>query len=87
MTLSYLVATAGHAQAQNEKNPHDIRSIIQLVEEGAAEFDQEKVVGFTLKTNEGWQCDRYCVFALSSFACHLSRGGQPRDHTLILSVL
>jgi len=61
MTLSYLVSTAGHAQHQNDRHPHDIRSILQLIEEGAAEFEEEKVVGFASVDKVGkWGCDRYC---------------------------
>lgn len=62
MTLSYLVSTAGHAQRQNEAYPHDIRSILQLIDEGAEEFGDEEVVGFTSIRNGQWQCDRYCAY-------------------------
>jgi hypothetical protein len=62
--LSYLVSTAGHARYQNEQYPHDIKSIVQLVDEGAKEFGDEKVVGFASTTANGgaarWKCDRYC---------------------------
>jgi len=66
MGLSYLVSTAGHAQSQNEDYPHDIRTILQLVTEGAEEFGDEKVVGFTspgtaqTSRESSWICDRYC---------------------------
>ena len=60
MTLSYLVATAGHAQHQNEQNPHNVQSILQLIEEGAEEFQQEKVIGFSSLIDNRWLCDRYC---------------------------
>jgi hypothetical protein len=66
MVLSYLVSTAGHAQSQNHDYPHDIRTIVQIVTEGAEEFGDEQVVGFTSPgTAEGsgeasWTCDRYC---------------------------
>ena len=62
MTLSYLVSTAGHAQQQNEEHPHDIRSILQLIQEGAEELGSEEVVGFACKDGlEGrWTCNRYC---------------------------
>ena len=67
MVLSYLVSTAAHAQEQNEANPHDIRSILQLIKEGSEEFGDEKVVGFTgLQENGEWKCDRYCEFLRSS---------------------
>ncbi|WWD19982.1 hypothetical protein CI109_104455 [Kwoniella shandongensis] len=60
MTLSYLITTAGHARHQNEQNPHDIQTILQLINQGSEEFGDEKVVGFTTLTSEGrWQCDRY----------------------------
>lgn len=65
-TLSYLVSTAGHAQDQNDRHPHDIKSILQLINEGAEEFGDEKVVGFTsLRTHasassSSWICDRFC---------------------------
>jgi hypothetical protein len=63
MVLSYLVSTAGHAQEQNDANPHDVRSILQLVKEGADEFGAEKVVGFTSVDGDGkWVCDRYCEY-------------------------
>lgn len=60
MTLSYLVSTAGHAQAQNESHPHDIQSILQLIDEGAVEFGDEPVVGFTRLTEGKWACEYYC---------------------------
>lgn len=61
MTLSYLVSTAGHAQAQNDRCPHDVRSILQLIEEGAEEMGDEKVVGFTSPSDGGeWDCLRLC---------------------------
>jgi hypothetical protein len=60
MTLSYLVSTAGHSQAQNEAYPHDITSVLQLITEGSAEFGNEKVVGFTSIKDGSWRCDRYC---------------------------
>ena len=63
MVLSYLVSTAGHAQRQNELYPHGIRTIVQLINEGAREFGDEKVVGFAAPSSpeEGfWKCDRYC---------------------------
>jgi hypothetical protein len=37
MALPYLVSTASHAQSPNDRHPHDIRSIIQLIEQGADE--------------------------------------------------
>jgi hypothetical protein len=65
MTLSYLVSTAGHAQEQNERNPHAITSILQLIKEGAEEFRDEKVVGFAqLDQDETWVCDRYCAWSI-----------------------
>lgn len=61
-TLSYLVSTAGHAQQQNDLNPHTVRSILQLIDEGAEELQDEKVVGFTTVDKDGnWVCDRYCM--------------------------
>lgn len=62
MSLSYLVSTAGHAQAQNEQHPHNVRTILQLIDEGAEELGDEKVVGFTSVSEGGeWKCDRYCA--------------------------
>ena len=64
MVLSYLVSTAGHAQHQNELYPHGIRTIVQLIHEGAEEFGDEKVVGFAAPTgsaNGSWKCDLYCT--------------------------
>jgi hypothetical protein len=66
MVLSYLVSTAGHAQAQNETYPHEIKTIVQLITEGVEEFGDEKVVGFTYPSSgetagaESWTCLRYC---------------------------
>lgn len=60
MTLSYLVSTAGHAQHQNDTHPHEIQSILQLITEGAKEFQDEKVVGFTSNEGDRWVCERYC---------------------------
>lgn len=60
MTLSYLVSTAGHAQHQNDTHPHDIQSILQLIADGAEEFMDEKVVGFTRVVDDRWICERYC---------------------------
>ena len=72
MGLSYLVSTAGHAQEQNDANPHDVRSILQLVQEGAEEFGAEKVVGFTsLEAGRKWSCTRYCECEAS--LCFISR--------------
>lgn len=63
MTLSYLVSTAGHAQYQNEQYPHDVRTILQLIDEGADEMGNEKVVGFTSVSDQGeWKCDRLCQY-------------------------
>ena len=70
MVLSYLVSTAGHAQHQNETYPHDIRTIVQLITEGAEEFGDEKVVGFTspetgtVGGDAAWTCHRYCTCLL-----------------------
>lgn len=61
MTLSYLVSTAGHSQRQNELYPHNVTTILQLVEEGAEELQGEKVVGFTSLRSGRWVCDRYCT--------------------------
>jgi hypothetical protein len=67
MTLSYLVSTAGHAQAQNELDPHNIETILQLVQEGSNEFQDEKVVGFTsLTAEQEWTCETYCGCASGS---------------------
>lgn len=64
MTLSYLVSTAGHSQAQNDQHPHDVQTILQLIEEGAEELGDEKVVGFTRLSGEGtWTCDRLCEYS------------------------
>jgi hypothetical protein len=60
MTLSYLVSTAGHAQRQNETYPHNISSILQLVDEGAEELGEEPVAGFTSLQDGQWRCDHYC---------------------------
>ncbi|KAK4686150.1 hypothetical protein P7C73_g3978, partial [Tremellales sp. Uapishka_1] len=61
MTLSYLVSTAGHARQQNDAYPHEIQSILQLIEGGAQELGNEKVVGFmSIGENGEWRCDRYC---------------------------
>lgn len=73
MPLSYLVSTAGHAQYQNERHPHHIRSLTQLIREGAEDLGDRAVVGFAgpriepqgkdAKDGDGrtiWQCDRYC---------------------------
>jgi hypothetical protein len=62
MTFSYLVSTAGHAQHQNDLNPHEIRNILQIIEDGAKEFGEEKVVGFaSVSGPDGcWSCDRHC---------------------------
>lgn len=65
MTLSYLVSTAGHAQSQNDQHPHDVRNILQLIEEGAEELGDEKVVGFTTLAAEWtWHCQRLCEWLL-----------------------
>jgi hypothetical protein len=61
MSLSYLVSTAGHAQAQNDQRPHGIKTIVQLIQEGAEEFGDEKVVGFTSLAAGQWTCQRYCI--------------------------
>lgn len=61
MTLSYLVSTAGHAQSQNDQHPHNIRTILQLIDQGAEELGDEKVVGFTSVSETGtWKCERLC---------------------------
>lgn len=72
MPLSYLVSTAGHSQSQNDRCPHDIRSIIQLIDQGADELGDEKVVGFvSLSDADRWVCDRYCEYAaMWSFRDH-----------------
>ena len=66
MTLSYLVSTAGHSQAQNDIYPHAIQTVLQLIEEGAAELGDEAVVGFTSRSQDGaWICERYCTYQMS----------------------
>lgn len=68
MSLSYLVSTAGHAQAQNDENPHDIVTLNQLVRQGARELQDRPVVGFAVPKSEstsasekdGWGCEQYC---------------------------
>jgi acyl-CoA synthetase (AMP-forming)/AMP-acid ligase II len=65
MSLSYLVSTAGHAQAQNDDYPHDITSITQLIREGARELGDRSVVGFAVpstKVEGEWECERYCKY-------------------------
>ncbi|WVQ94361.1 hypothetical protein IAU59_001440 [Kwoniella sp. CBS 9459] len=66
-SISYLVSTAGHAQHQNELYPHDITSILQLIQEGSEELGDEKVVGFSALSHGGggegdrdgiWECLR-----------------------------
>jgi hypothetical protein len=65
MTLSYLVSTAGHAQAQNELYPHNVGTIVQLLQDGAEEFGDEKVVGFTsMLAGDAWTCDTFCELNL-----------------------
>lgn len=59
MTISYLVSTAGHAQEQNDAHPHDIKTILQLIEDGAKELEDEKVVGFPDLEAQKWVCRRY----------------------------
>jgi hypothetical protein len=74
MSLSYLVSTAGHAQAQNEENPHDIVTLNQLVREGARELQDRPVVGFAVPNStstsasekDGWGCEQYCKSFLIS---------------------
>ena len=68
MTLSYLVSTAGHAQNQNRLHPHDIRTILQLIEDGATELKGEKVVGFPSDSGADgrWVCECLCGFACAS---------------------
>ncbi|KAL7419511.1 hypothetical protein Q5752_005422 [Cryptotrichosporon argae] len=82
MTLSYLVSTAGHAQHQNGQHPHDVRSILQLIEEGAAEFADEKVVGFTEVEAGQWTCTRFSFVELlhrsDALACSLLERGVPQ---------
>ncbi|ORX40318.1 hypothetical protein BD324DRAFT_655201 [Kockovaella imperatae] len=68
MTLSYLVSTAGYSREQNESYPHDITSIVQLIDEGANEFEDEPVVGFARLTDPGWVCDRYSYRYISRLA-------------------
>jgi hypothetical protein len=68
MSLSYLVSTAGHAQDQNDENPHDIVTLNQLVRQGARELQDRPVVGFAVPKSEstsasekdGWGCEQYC---------------------------
>ena len=63
MSLSYLVSTAGHAQAQNDENPHDIVTLNQLVRQGAKELGDKPVVGFAVPSTtekDVWGCEQYC---------------------------
>lgn len=68
MSLSYLVSTAGHAQAQNDEKPHDIVTLNQLVRQGARELQDRPVVGFAVPKStstsesemDGWGCEQYC---------------------------
>ncbi|WWD02658.1 hypothetical protein V865_000698 [Kwoniella europaea PYCC6329] len=95
MTLSYLVSTAGHAQRQNELYPHDIQSILQLIQDGAREFGSERAVGFTSKDDDRdeWRCDRYSFPQLLDLSCRLgyqlAQRGVPisQDDTKIISLL
>lgn len=59
MTISYLVSTAGHAQEQNDAHPHDVKTILQLIHDGAKELGDEKVVGFPDLEAGKWVCKRY----------------------------
>nr|XP_019010654.1 uncharacterized protein I206_03956 [Kwoniella pini CBS 10737]OCF49435.1 hypothetical protein I206_03956 [Kwoniella pini CBS 10737] len=94
MTLSYLVSTAGHAQYQNEQYPHDVENILQLINDGAKEFEQEKVVGFTSRTeNAGWTCDCYSFPELLDLSSRLVGGlvsegvNESKDNAGIVSLL
>ncbi|WWC93869.1 hypothetical protein V866_000705 [Kwoniella sp. B9012] len=95
MTLSYLVSTAGHAQRQNELYPHDIQSVLQLIQDGAREFGSERVVGLTSKDDDrdGWRCDRYSFPQLLDLSYRLgyqlAQRGVPinQDDTKIISLL
>ncbi|WRT66055.1 uncharacterized protein IL334_003007 [Kwoniella shivajii] len=95
MSISYLVSTAGHAQQQNELNPHDIKSIVQLVEDGAKEFGLEKVVGFTSHSaaEEKWECNLFSFDELLNHSGTLARGfvqwgvSFHEDDTRIVSLL
>jgi hypothetical protein len=78
MSLSYLVSTAGHAQAQNDENPHDIVTLNQLVRQGARELQDRPVVGFAVPKStstsgsssssgkDSWGCVEYCKSFLIS---------------------
>ncbi|WVF66748.1 hypothetical protein IAT40_001490 [Kwoniella sp. CBS 6097] len=70
MSISYLVSTAGHAQRQNELHPHNIKSILQLIQEGSEELGDEKVVGFTSPSerDSAWTCLRLSFRELLSLS-------------------
>nr|XP_019007008.1 uncharacterized protein I203_00603 [Kwoniella mangroviensis CBS 8507]OCF70469.1 hypothetical protein I203_00603 [Kwoniella mangroviensis CBS 8507] len=95
MTLSYLLSTAGHAQRQNELHPHDIQSILQLIQDGARESGSERVVGFTSKDDDQgeWRCDRYSFPQLldlsNKLGYQLAQRGVPinQNDTKIISLL
>ncbi|WWC89627.1 uncharacterized protein L201_004552 [Kwoniella dendrophila CBS 6074] len=95
MTLSYLVSTAGHAQHQNEKHPHDTQTILQLIADGAKEFGSEKVVGFAAiqHDDEGWKCDRFSFPDLLGLSARLASGlmnggvSRKKDGEHIISLL
>ncbi|KAK8849366.1 hypothetical protein IAR55_004698 [Kwoniella newhampshirensis] len=74
MTLSYLVSTAGHARHQNEQHPHDVQTILQLIKEGAEEFGDETVVGFTSLSDDRWLCDRYSFTELLTLSNEVTVG-------------
>ncbi|WVR04200.1 hypothetical protein IAU60_001200 [Kwoniella sp. DSM 27419] len=94
MPLSYLVSTAGHAQSQNEAHPHEIRTVLQLIQQGAQELDDEKVVGFTTVSPDTgrWTCQRLSYPELlrlsAQAAAQLNQAGvKPTTQNDIISLL
>lgn len=69
----YVVATGEIAEAFNQKHPHDIWSINQLIEDGATRCPDTVVAAMPAPSNqrsEPWQCTTLSMFRHFSFFCH-----------------
>ena len=65
LDLSYLVMTAADCAAWNERHPHNIVSLNQLLEVRASEQPDEICVGFSTKADDLFGCDTLSAFRSS----------------------
>lgn len=72
-SIPYVVATGEVAQAYNQKHPHGISSINQLIEQGAKTHPDTVVAGISAPPESSaskWSCTTLSRFHLLSFSAY-----------------